>query len=272
MPAYVRSVVPVPAPVEAVAAPVPAPLGAFAATVIAGLDAVAAMLEPVGPARMAMVLGAFGATVVTLFDAIAAAIEHVLAVLADAIEAVVDAVAEIVPSKIARSGDACRQHQAEQAGAEQAAFGQGESGPDAHDPLRAQVILREWERPGPRRVDSAATRSGDGYDEPTFGAGIGMGDGFVALYIFMLAAIAGHVIISRVPVILHTPLMSGSNFIHGIVLIGAMVVLGRADTPLEQAIGFVAVLLGAGNAAGGYVVTERMLEMFKPSARPEPKA
>ena len=73
-----------------------------------------------------------------------------------------------------------------------------------------------------------------------------MNDGFVALYIFMLAAIAGHVIISRVPVILHTPLMSGSNFIHGIVLIGAMVVLGHADTTLGKAIGFVAVLLGAG--------------------------
>ena len=94
-----------------------------------------------------------------------------------------------------------------------------------------------------------------------------VGDGFVALYIFMLAAIAGHVIISRVPVILHTPLMSGSNFIHGIVLIGAMVVLGHAETPLEQALGFIAVLLGAGNAAGGYVVTERMLDMFK-SSRP----
>jgi NAD(P) transhydrogenase subunit alpha len=92
-----------------------------------------------------------------------------------------------------------------------------------------------------------------------------MSDGFVALYIFMLAAIAGHVIISRVPVILHTPLMSGSNFIHGIVLIGAMVVLGHADTTLEKAIGFIAVLLGAGNAAGGYVVTERMLDMFKSS-------
>ena len=96
-------------------------------------------------------------------------------------------------------------------------------------------------------------------------------DGFVVLYIFMLAAIAGHVIISRVPVILHTPLMSGSNFIHGIVLIGAMVVLGHADTTLEKAIGFVAVLLGAGNAAGGYVVTERMLEMFKASKKPEAK-
>jgi NAD(P) transhydrogenase subunit alpha len=88
---------------------------------------------------------------------------------------------------------------------------------------------------------------------------------FMVLYVFMLAAIAGHVIISRVPVILHTPLMSGSNFIHGIVLVGAMVVLGHADTTLEKAIGFVAVLRGAGNAAGGYVVTERMLEMFKAS-------
>ena len=95
--------------------------------------------------------------------------------------------------------------------------------------------------------------------------------GYMALYVFMLAAIAGHVIIARVPVILHTPLMSGSNFIHGIVLIGAMVVLGHADTPLEKALGFIAVLLGAGNAAGGYVVTERMLEMFKPSAKPEAK-
>ena len=92
-----------------------------------------------------------------------------------------------------------------------------------------------------------------------------MGDGFVALYIFMLAAIAGHVIISRVPVILHTPLMSGTNFVHGIVLVGAMVALGQAVTPLEQAIGFLGVLLGAGNAVGGYFVTERMLEMFKSS-------
>ena len=92
--------------------------------------------------------------------------------------------------------------------------------------------------------------------------------GYMALYVFMLAAIAGHVIIARVPVILHTPLMSGSNFIHGIVLVGAMVVLGHAETPLEQAIGFVAVLLGAGNAAGGYVVTERMLDMFKASKGP----
>ena len=94
-------------------------------------------------------------------------------------------------------------------------------------------------------------------------------DGFLALYIFMLAAITGHVIISRVPVILHTPLMSGSNFVHGIVLVGAMIALAHADTTLERVIGFLAVLLGAGNAVGGYVVTERMLEMFKSSKKKE---
>ena len=88
-------------------------------------------------------------------------------------------------------------------------------------------------------------------------------EGFAALYIFMLAALAGYEVISRVPVILHTPLMSGSNFIHGVVLVGAMVVLGQAQTPFEKAVGFLAVLLGAANAAGGYVVTERMLSMFK---------
>jgi NAD(P) transhydrogenase subunit alpha len=89
--------------------------------------------------------------------------------------------------------------------------------------------------------------------------------GIVALYIFMLAAITGYEVVSRVPVILHTPLMSGSNFIHGIVLVGAMVVLGGAETTLEMAIGFVGVLLSAGNAVGGFVVTERMLEMFTSS-------
>ena len=94
-------------------------------------------------------------------------------------------------------------------------------------------------------------------------------EGIIALYIFMLAAFTGYEVISRVPVILHTPLMSGSNFVHGIVLVGAMVVLGHAQTPAEKVIGFIAVLLGAGNAAGGYVVTERMLEMFKSSKKPE---
>ena len=89
--------------------------------------------------------------------------------------------------------------------------------------------------------------------------------GMIALYIFMLAAFVGYEVISRVPVILHTPLMSGSNFVHGIVLVGAMVALGNANSTLEQVIGFVGVLLAAGNAVGGYVVTERMLEMFKSS-------
>jgi len=90
-------------------------------------------------------------------------------------------------------------------------------------------------------------------------------DGFTALYVFMLAAFTGYEVISRVPVILHTPLMSGSNFVHGVVLVGAMIALGHADPsdPLQLAIGFFAVLLGAANAAGGYIVTERMLGMFK---------
>jgi NAD(P) transhydrogenase subunit alpha len=88
---------------------------------------------------------------------------------------------------------------------------------------------------------------------------------FAGAYIFMLAAFAGWVIIGNVPAILHTPLMSGSNFVHGIVVVGGIFVLLNATNALEQTIGFVAVVLGAGNAAGGYAVTVRMLEMFKSS-------
>jgi NAD(P) transhydrogenase subunit alpha len=95
--------------------------------------------------------------------------------------------------------------------------------------------------------------------------------GFVALYVFMLAAFAGWVIIGHVPAILHTPLMSGSNFVHGIVVVGGLFALLNASTLTEQAIGFFAVLLGAGNAAGGFAVTQRMLAMFQVSgARPKP--
>ena len=83
----------------------------------------------------------------------------------------------------------------------------------------------------------------------------------------MLAAFTGYEVISRVPAILHTPLMSGSNFVHGIVVVGAIYTLLNAGGIPEQAIGFFGVLLGAGNVAGGYVVTERMLEMFKPSQK-----
>jgi len=96
-------------------------------------------------------------------------------------------------------------------------------------------------------------------------------DGVIALYIFMLAAFTGYEVISRVPVILHTPLMSGSNFVHGIVVVGGIFALLNASTVLEQTIGFFAVLLGAGNAAGGFAVTSRMLAMFKSSGA-KPKA
>ena len=90
----------------------------------------------------------------------------------------------------------------------------------------------------------------------------------VAVYVFMLAGFAGWVIIGRVPAILHTPLMSGSNFVHGIVVVGGIYALLNASTLQEQVIGFFAVLLGAGNAAGGYAVTDRMLAMFKTSGHP----
>jgi NAD(P) transhydrogenase subunit alpha len=96
---------------------------------------------------------------------------------------------------------------------------------------------------------------------------IGISMFWTAVYIVVLAAFTGYVVISRVPVILHTPLMSGSNFIHGIVLIGAMVALGLAATPVEQVIGFVAVILGAANVTGGYVITERILQMFDQSKK-----
>ncbi|ACI52148.1 putative NAD(P) transhydrogenase subunit alpha part 2 [Gluconacetobacter diazotrophicus PA1 5] len=90
----------------------------------------------------------------------------------------------------------------------------------------------------------------------------------IALYIFVLAAFTGYVVISRVPSILHTPLMSGSNFIHGIVVVGALTALFSATDTAEQVIGFLGVLLGAGNVVGGYAVTDRMLAMFRPSIAP----
>lgn len=86
-----------------------------------------------------------------------------------------------------------------------------------------------------------------------------------AIYIFMLSAFIGWVLIARIPAILHTPLMSGSNFVHGIVVVGGIFALLNASTLEQQIIGFFAVLLGAGNAAGGYIVTWRMLGMFKAS-------
>ena len=92
-------------------------------------------------------------------------------------------------------------------------------------------------------------------------------DLWTALFIAILGAFTGYEVISRVPTLLHTPLMSGSNFIHGIVLVGAMVALGTATDPVEKIIGFIAVVMGAMNVTGGYVVTERILEMFDRSKR-----
>ncbi|HEX6065136.1 MAG TPA: NAD(P) transhydrogenase subunit alpha [Longimicrobiales bacterium] len=85
----------------------------------------------------------------------------------------------------------------------------------------------------------------------------------LAAYVFLLAIFVGFEVIARVPSILHTPLMSGTNAIHGVVLLGAMLVAGSAQTPLMHAVGFIAVVLGAANVFGGFVVTDRMLEMFK---------
>ncbi len=95
-----------------------------------------------------------------------------------------------------------------------------------------------------------------------------MTEGFITfLTIFTLSAFTGYEVINRVPVILHTPLMSGTNFIHGIILIGAMIALGSANTALEQFIGFFAVLIATINVVGGFVVTERMLDMFQTEKR-----
>ena len=83
------------------------------------------------------------------------------------------------------------------------------------------------------------------------------------LTVFVLAGFVGIEVISKVPSILHTPLMSGSNAIHGIVLVGALVVMGEAHGPAQLVLGFLAVFLATLNLVGGFVVTDRMLEMFK---------
>ncbi len=83
------------------------------------------------------------------------------------------------------------------------------------------------------------------------------------LTIFVLAGFVGIEVISKVPSILHTPLMSGSNAIHGIVLVGTMVVMGEASGAVQLTLGFLAVFLATLNIVGGFVVTDRMLEMFR---------
>ena len=83
------------------------------------------------------------------------------------------------------------------------------------------------------------------------------------LTVFALAVFLGFELIAKVPTMLHTPLMSGTNAIHGIVLIGAMLIAGTADSTLEQVFAFIAVVFGTINIVGGFLVTDRMLEMFK---------
>ncbi len=91
----------------------------------------------------------------------------------------------------------------------------------------------------------------------------------IELTVLVLAIFLGFEVISKVPTMLHTPLMSGTNFIHGIVIVGAIIVLGGAEDGFTKAVGVVAMVLATANVVGGWFVTDRMLEMFK--RRPEPR-
>ena len=99
-------------------------------------------------------------------------------------------------------------------------------------------------------------------------------DGTALLTIFVLSIFVGFEVVSKVSTVLHTPLMSGANAIHGVILVGAIIVTGHADTDAELWLGLAAVVLATVNMVGGFVVTDRMLEMFKPREAPqkEPKA
>jgi H+-translocating NAD(P) transhydrogenase subunit alpha len=89
------------------------------------------------------------------------------------------------------------------------------------------------------------------------------------LTVFVLAAFVGFEVISKVPTTLHTPLMSGTNAIHGVVIVGAILVAGSHHGTVTTVLGTIAVAFGASNVVGGFLVTDRMLEMFK--KRPEPR-
>ena len=96
-------------------------------------------------------------------------------------------------------------------------------------------------------------------------------EGMTLLTFFVLAVFVGFEVVSKVSTTLHTPLMSGANAIHGIILIGAILVTGHSSSSIALALGLVAVVLATMNMVGGFVVTDRMLEMFKGrSARPGP--
>jgi NAD(P) transhydrogenase subunit alpha len=99
-----------------------------------------------------------------------------------------------------------------------------------------------------------------------------MSESMVWLTIFVLSVFVGFEVISKVSSTLHTPLMSGANAIHGVILVGAIIVTGYADTTLELVVGLAAVVLATVNMVGGFVVTDRMLEMFSSRRKREPKA
>jgi NAD(P) transhydrogenase subunit alpha len=84
-----------------------------------------------------------------------------------------------------------------------------------------------------------------------------------AVFILVLAAFVGYEVVSKVPTMLHTPLMSGANAVHGVIVVGAIIVTAHAQTPLELALGLAGVILGTINVVGGFVVTDRRLEMFR---------
>ena len=150
--------------------------------------------------------------------------------------------------------------------------------------LRAPAPPRQGRRAEPRHDDeiTAATvithggagRPGGDEEAPRAGAGGSrrrwrMSPELLnALAIFVLAILVGFEVISKVPATLHTPLMSGANSIHGIVLVGAMLIAAEADNPVSYVLAFIAIVFGAMNVVGGYVVTDRMLQMFrkKPTA------
>ena len=90
-----------------------------------------------------------------------------------------------------------------------------------------------------------------------------MNEAIIAAYVLILAIFVGFEVISKVPSTLHTPLMSGANAIHGIVIVGAMLVASAIPGPIGSVLGFLAVVLGTANVVGGFVVTDRMLAMFK---------
>lgn len=99
-----------------------------------------------------------------------------------------------------------------------------------------------------------------------------MSSGLALISIFVLAVFVGFEVVSKVSSTLHTPLMSGANAIHGVILVGAIIVASHSDNTFQLSLSLVAIVLATINMVGGFVVTDRMLEMFKPKKSPAPKS